>query len=49
MEENKKTLTPEEQVRKDRMRFRLFIILIATDILLIGYLVFEMISIFAKK
>jgi hypothetical protein len=49
MADKKKTLTPEEQMRKDKMRFRLFVILVATDILLVGYLVFEMISIFAKK
>ena len=41
--EQKKELTPEEQNRKDRVRLRLFILLICLDILLAGYLVFEMI------
>lgn len=48
MEENKKQLTPEEQLRKDKLNFRLFVILIIADILLVGYLIFEMIKIFAK-
>lgn len=38
-----------EQVRKDRVRFRLFIVLLIFDILLVGYLVFEMISIFTRS
>ena len=48
MEETKKTLTPEEQLRKDRVRLRLFVLLVIFDILLVGYLVYEMIAIFAK-
>ena len=47
VEKEKKELTPEEQVRKDRIRLRLFALLIILDILLIGYLVFEMIMIFS--
>ena len=43
--EKKKELTPEEQARKDRVRLRLFILLICFDILLAGYLIFEMIVI----
>ena len=46
-EKEKKELTPEEQVRKDRIRVRLFVLLIILDVLLIGYLIFEMISIFS--
>ncbi len=41
-----KILTPEEKERKDRLKFRLFIILIVFDILLAGYLVYEMVSVF---
>ena len=50
MEENKKNkvLTPEEQQRKDKLNFRLFILLIVLDALLVGYLIFEMIKIFSK-
>ena len=43
--EKNKELTPEEINRKDRVRKRLFILLIILDILLAGYLVFEMIVI----
>ena len=46
--EKKKELTPEEAQRKDRVRLRLFILLICLDILLAGYLVFEMIIIVTK-
>ena len=46
-EKEKKELTPEEQVRKDRVRLRLFALLIILDVLLIGYLIFEMIMIFS--
>ena len=49
MEEKNKILTPEEQQRKDRVRLRLFVLLIILDVLLVGYLIFEMISIFMKK
>ena len=45
MAEQKKELTPEEQTRKDRVKLRLFILLICLDILLAGYLIFEMIVI----
>ena len=41
----KKELTPEEQARKDRVRLRLFILLICLDVLLAGYLIYEMIII----
>ena len=47
--EQKKELTPEEQNRKDRVRLRLFILLICLDILLAGYLVFEMIIIIKES
>ena len=47
--EQKKELTPEEQTRKDRVRLRLFILLICLDILLAGYLVFEMIVIIKES
>ena len=46
--EKKKELTPEEVERKDRVRLRLVILLICLDILLAGYLVFEMIIIVTK-
>lgn len=46
MEKTKKVLTEEEKIRKDRLKNRLFILLIIFDIALVGYLVFEMISIF---
>ena len=46
--EKKKELTPEEVERKDRVRLRLFILLICLDILLAGYLVFEMIIIITR-
>lgn len=39
----------EKEVRKNRIRFRWFIILIIIDVLLAGYLVYEMISIFTNK
>ena len=38
----------EKELRKNRVRFRWFIILIITDVLLAGYLVYEMIRIFVK-
>ena len=46
--EKKKELTPEETQRKDRVRLRLFILLICLDILLAGYLAFEMITIITE-
>jgi len=49
MLEEKKVLTEEEQIRKDRVRFRLFILLVIVDIFLVGYLVFEMISVFTNS
>ena len=42
-----KILTPEQQQRKDVLRFRLFVVLIILIILMIGYLVYEMVSVFA--
>ena len=47
--EKKKEITPEEQARKDRVRLRLFILLICLDVLLAGYLVFEMIVIIQES
>ena len=47
--EKKKELAPEEVERKDRVRLRLFILLICLDILLAGYLVFEMIIIITNS
>ena len=49
MEKEKKVLTEEEQIRKDRVRFRLFVLLIIVDIFLVGYLVYEMISVFTNS
>lgn len=49
MEKEKKALTEEEQIRKDRVRFRLFILLIIVDAFLVGYLIFEMVSIFTNS
>lgn len=49
MAKDEKILTPEEKERKDRLRFRLFIILIIFDIVLAGYLVYEMISVFTNN
>ena len=47
---SKNTLTPaEEQIRKNRVRTRLFVILVVFDILCLAYLVYEMISIFVLK
>lgn len=42
-----KILTPEQQQRKDVLRFRLFVVLIILILLMIGYLVYEMVSVFA--
>lgn len=51
MEEKKEVpqLTPEQQERKDKVRFRLFVLLILFDALLLIYLVIEMVMIFTKK
>ncbi len=49
MEDNK-LITPEEkQARKEKLRTRLFVLLIILDIALVGYLVYEMISIFTMN
>ena len=48
-DENKKPLTEEEKARKERVRTRLFILLIGIDVLLVAYLIYEMISIFVIK
>ncbi len=49
MEENKQEVVQtEEQRRKNLSRLRLFIVLVAFDVLLVGYLIFEMIMIFKK-
>lgn len=47
--ENKKELTPEEEQRKNRVRLRLFILLICLDVLLAGYLIYEMIVIITNS
>ena len=47
--EKKKELTSEEQARKDRVRLRLFILLICLDVLLAGYLIYEMIVIITQS
>ena len=47
--EKKKELTPEEQARKDRVHLRLFILLICLDVLLAGYLIYEMIVIITQS
>ena len=47
--EKKKELTPEEVERKDRVRLRLFILLIILDVLLAGYLIYEMIVIITQS
>lgn len=49
MVKEEKILTPEEKERKDRLRFRLFVLLIIFDIALAGYLVYEMISVFTNN
>ena len=50
MENNKNAvLTEEEKTRKERLRTRLFALLVGVDILLVAYLIYEMISIFTKK
>ena len=47
--ENNKELSPEEQMRKDRVRMRLFILLVCLDVLLAGYLIYEMIVIITNS
>ena len=49
MAKQEKILTPEEKERKDRLRFRLFIIVIIIDVILAGYLVYEMVSVFTNN
>ncbi len=44
-----KELTPEQQVRRDRRNFRIFILLVLVCIFLVGYLVYEIISVFASN
>ena len=44
-----KILTVEQKERKDRLRFRLFVILIILDLVLIGYLAYEIISTFSMS
>ena len=46
MAKNEKILTPEEIERKERLRFRLFVLLIVLDLFMLGYLAFEMVMIF---
>lgn len=47
--DEQKQLTTEKEIRKNRIRFRWFIILIVTDLFLVGYLVYEMIAIFTRS
>ena len=49
MESKNKVLTEEEKARKQKVSTRLFALLVGIDILLVAYLVYEMISIFAVK
>ena len=42
-------LTAEEIKRKERVRTRLFVILVVFDVLLVGYLIYEMVSIFMMR
>ena len=42
------SVSEEEQVRKDRVRLRLFVLLVIFDFLLVAYLIFELIRIFMK-
>ena len=48
MARSEKILTPEEKERKERLRFRLFVLVIVLDLFLLGYLAFEIAMIFAK-
>lgn len=46
----KNAVSKEElELRKKRVRFRLFVLLIVIDIALVAYLVYEMIRIFTKQ
>lgn len=49
MKDERQTVSSIEQERKDRVRLRLFILLIIFDILLVGYLAFELIRIIMTK
>ena len=44
-----KILTVEQKERKDRLRFRLFVLLVIFDIVLIGYVAYEIISTFSMN
>ena len=44
-----KILTVEQKERKDRLRFRMFVLLIIFDLLLAGYLAYEIISTFSSS
>ena len=44
-----KILTVEQKERKDRLRFRLFVLLIIIDIALVIYLAYEIISTFSMS
>lgn len=44
-----KILTVEQKERKERLRFRLFVLLIILDIVLVGYLAYEIISTFSMS
>ena len=43
-----KILTVEQKERKDRLRLRLFVLLILFNLLLVGYLAYEIISTFSS-
>ena len=43
-----KILTVEQKERKDRLRLRLFVLLILFNLLLVGYLAYEIISTFSN-
>lgn len=49
MEQKKAALTEEQQLRKARIKNRLFLLLVIADIALVGYLIYEMVSIFLIK
>lgn len=48
MAEEERTLTPEEIEMKRKSRVRLFGLLVVVDLLLIGYIVYEVILLFTK-
>lgn len=48
MAEEERTLTPEELEMKRKSRVRLFGLLVVVDLLLIGYIVYEVILLFTK-